>query len=288
MSTTEEETRTEVDEAAVAEASAREKGWVPKEEFRGDQSKWVDAPQYLQINGHLRNDRDRVRADLDQVRQQNANLAAQLRAQQAALDALQTEVVETKTTDLAATEAELTAQIREARKADDFDLEESLRDKREEVRRQKLGLTVDKAKPSAQATGGGASAVESPEFKQFLHDNPWFETDRVMAAASVAILSELNASGATKDLTPGQRYTLAAQKTKERFGMQEGRGASKMEGSRGGADAGGGDGTGKSYADLPSDARTACDKLSSRVVGPGKKFKTEAEWRKSYTTTYFK
>lgn len=286
MDTTTEETQTEQPQITQAETDARERGWVPKEEFRGDQSKWVDAPQYLQINGHLRNDRDRVRADLDQVKQQNSTLQAQLRAQQAALDALQETVVETKTTDLKADEADLTTQIKAARSSGDFDLEESLRDKRDKVRREAEKLSVDKPVDRVN-TGGGEDKTQTPEFRQFLADNPWFESDRVMAAASVAILAELNASGQTKDLTPSQRYALAAQKTKERFGMET-KQVSRMEGSRGGADSGGGDGTGKSYQDLPAEAKAACDRASARVVGQGKKFKTEADWRKSYAQTYFK
>jgi len=296
MSTTETEVRKGMndgagtdDTTAQAESQARQAGWVPKEEFRGDPAKWVDATQYLQINGHLRTDRDRIRSDLDNVKQQNATLQAQLRAQQAALDALQETVVETKTVDLSGREAELTAQIKAARTANDFEEEERLRDERDKVRREKEKLAVDKTGGGAQTTSTiPTDPVNTPEFRQFLSDNPWFETDKVMAAASVAILAELNASGVTKNLTPSQRYALAAQKTKERFGIADTRGAQRMEGSRGGGDAGGTDGTGKSYADLPPEAKAACDRQAQRVVGQGKKFKTEAEWRKSYAATYFK
>lgn len=275
-------------DAAVVETEAREKGWVPKEEFRGDPTKWTDAPQFLELNKNVRQDRDRLRGDINGLRSQNANLEARLRAQQAALDALQTDVTETKTANLDEQEADLTAQIKEARKSNDFDAEETLRDKREEIRREKAGLTVDKTRQNDQTRSNGKDLTQTPEFQAFLGENPWFESDKVMAAAAVAILSDLNASGKTKDLTPSQRFALVAEETKKRFGIQDRRGTSKTEGSRGGADAGGGDGTGKSYSDLPADAKAACDKMVARVVGPGKKFKDESAWRKSYAATYFK
>lgn len=296
MSTTEGETRqgiNAVDQAAAAQAaeaetSARAQGWVPKEDFRGDQTKWVGAGEFLEIQERRGVTTTRLRTDLDSVKQQNATLQAQLRAQQAALDALQETVVETKTTDLTATESDLTAQIKAARTANDFDKEEELRDKREEVRRQKARLTVDKSGGTAQAGGEVKDPTKSPEFQEFLKDNPWFETDRVMAAAAVATLAQLNAEGKTKDLTPTQRFALAAEETKKRFGIIGAKaGAQKMEGSRGGGDAGGGDGTDKAYADLPAEAKAACDRQSQRVVGPGKKFKDLASWQKSYTRTYF-
>ena len=274
--------------AGAVEAEAREKGWVPKEEFRGDPTKWTDAQQFLELNKNVRQDRDRLRSDINGLRSANANLEARLRAQQAALDALQADVVETKTATLDDQEADLTAQIREARKSGDFDTEETLRDKREEIRRQKAGLTVDKTRQTDQTRGNGKDAVNTPEFQAFLAENPWFESDKVMAAAAVAILADMNASGRTKDLTPSQRFALVAEETKKRFGIQDRRTTSKTEGSRGGADSGGGDGTGRTYADLPADAKAACDKLVTKVVGPNKRFKTEAEWRKSYTATYFK
>jgi hypothetical protein len=31
-----------------AEQSAKDRGWIPKEEFKGDKSKWIDAKEYLQ------------------------------------------------------------------------------------------------------------------------------------------------------------------------------------------------------------------------------------------------
>lgn len=289
MSTEGGDVQNGIDAAAVAaQSEARQKGWVPKEEFRGDETKWVDAAEYLTHNKRQRESGERLRADLDGVRQQNAALEARLRASQAAIDALQTDMVETKTVDFEAQELDLTGQIKAARQAGDFELEESLRDKRQEVRDEKRQLSVDKTKSTVQALPNGADPTETPEFKQFLSDNPWFKEDRVMAAASIAILSELNSSGATKDLTPSQRFALAAQKTKERFGVSERPRQSKMEGSRGGADAGGGDGTGKTYADLPQDAKDACERQAARVVGQGKRYKTTAEWQKSYTSAYFK
>ena len=46
-------------------------------------------------------------------------------------------------------------------------------------------------------------------------------------------------------------------------------------------------GGGKTYNDLPPDAKIACDGWSKQLVGEGRRHKTLADWRASYTKTFF-
>jgi len=72
-------------------------------------------------------------------------------------------------------------------------------------------------------------------------------------------------------------------------GKSEPRG-DKVEGARnGGGDEGGAPASrrGQSYANMPADARRACDDDARRFVGATKRFKTEAEWRSNYAQIYF-
>ena len=50
--------------------------------------------------------------------------------------------------------------------------------------------------------------------------------------------------------------------------------------------AGGGGGTTKTYADLPPEAKQACENFAKKLVGPGRAYKTVEEWRKAYVARY--
>jgi hypothetical protein len=131
--------------------------------------------------------------------------------------------------------------------------------------------------------------MNSQEFRDFESNNPWFKAEPMKAAAAVAAMAELNKQLAAegRSLTLAQKFAHVEASVKKAFGMETRRSAGPaVESSRGGADSGGGDGTGRSYNDLPADAKQACDDLAERFVGKGK-FKTLADWRKSYTKKYF-
>jgi hypothetical protein len=74
-----------------------------------------------------------------------------------------------------------------------------------------------------------------------------------------------------------------AAEVKEKFG--NGRSSDRVEGSRGGSTSQ--RSSGRSYADLPAADKAACDRFATRLVGEGKAFKTQAEWRKRYVADYF-
>ena len=67
-------------------------------------------------------------------------------------------------------------------------------------------------------------------------------------------------------------------------------GSSKALGGNGGTGRSGGGGggpAGKSYSDLPADAKAYCEKSAGRFVGPGKRYKDVDSWRKGYAKSYF-
>lgn len=277
---------------AQIESEASELGWVPKERFRGDPAKWTEAKDFLDYGNKalpaLKTVNRRLTREMEEVKAANANYDARLKASEAALKAVSETITETRTVDLKAQEAELTEQIKAARKENDIDLEETLRDERDALR-QKINAPVKPAVDNGGNTGQATTVdvMKSAEFKQFQKDNPWFEDDQMMAAAAVAAMANLNKTREAANLTLAQKFAHVETEVKKRFGMAVKPDRSKTEGSRGGADSGGGDGTGKTYADLPSDAKTACDDQGKRFVGAGKKFKTSAEWRSAYCAKYF-
>ena len=60
----------------------------------------------------------------------------------------------------------------------------------------------------------------------------------------------------------------------------------KVEASKGGSTGNGGT-RGKTYADLPADAKAACASFERDLVGPNRRYKTVAEWHTAYATQHF-
>lgn len=76
----------QTNEPSAAETEARQFGWVPKEEFKGEESKWRSAEEFLEkgrvINGFLRNDLEKIKLEaakykneLSQVKETMAEFA---------------------------------------------------------------------------------------------------------------------------------------------------------------------------------------------------------------------
>jgi hypothetical protein len=59
---------TPIPEPSPAELEAREMGWVPKEEFHGDEHKWVDAGEFIR-RGELFKKIDAQKKEIEQVRE---------------------------------------------------------------------------------------------------------------------------------------------------------------------------------------------------------------------------
>ena len=81
---------------------------------------------------------------------------------------------------------------------------------------------------------------------------------------------------------------VSAEAAKEitRLGASGGRPQSKVEAGRTGGGASGGGG--KSYNDLPADAKAACDGYNNTLVGKGRLHPDIESWRKAYAADYFR
>jgi hypothetical protein len=266
----------------VSEAKAI--GWVDQPEFKGDPQKWVDAKTYItrgkEYIPFLKASQRKLEAEVQVLRNELQGAKRLLTANEKALGEIKETTAEAAK---AATESELTAlraQIVEARRAGEIEREEELRDKLEETRLKLRQPAPASEKPAAPAY------ENDPTWKQFLTDNPWWESDPVMRAASLEVSKQLAAAGDLNDLTPQQRFQKIAAETRKRFGQANNRRQepSRVGGTRTTPASGEG---GTSFADLPQDAKDACVRLEARFVGPGKKFKTPDEWHADYTRTYF-
>jgi hypothetical protein len=236
------------------ESEARKSGWTPEKSFKGDPSKWIDAESWVKRGKEfipfLQTANRSMKEELAALREQNMQLERMNRANAKALEELKGEVTDQTVATAETARSELKEAIVKAHEDGDIKTELELRDKladlSETIKVAKAPATV----PVTDATRGTVTeqpdATQSPIFKQFLAENPWFQEDRIMAGAAVAAMGELNQTAEGKGMSPEERFRTVADTIKKRFGMVDNprRGApSKVESSRmSGNSGGGGDG----------------------------------------------
>lgn len=291
------------DASAQAETQARELGWEPKETFKGNPDNWVPAMEYLKkgetILPYLQADRKRLFRKVDDQGREIGQLRSALAESTEAINTLKQFTTSGALKEKDAEISSLRRQLAEARRNGTTEQEVELETQLETAKEEKAALVAE-AKPSGNGTGNGTgtgvdpqsrlrSLSETPEFGQFLRDNPWYDVsspqfDAAAHGAATAISAEIGSNPETKGLPFEQKLALVAERTKARMGIgqQQRRGTSKVEGSRGGGGGGGTRTNEPSYEALSPEAKLACDRQAKQVVGPNRAFKTEAEWQKHY------
>lgn len=290
------------------EQRAREMGWSPKEQWRGNPNSWIDAKTFVERGEHvmpiLQANSRKDRAELAALRRQLQEQGVQLQTANESIQVLTN--ISTEQGRAAAKEKrrELLRQQAQARTDGNTDLEidlgEQIADVTAEITAQAEAPAPKKGakKPSGQQPSSNEpDPVAHPDYQAFVSENSWFGVDHIKTAVATAVGQQLRSDPANNHLQGKAFFDRVVAETNKALGGQQPqqRASSKVEGAGNGAGnngsggGGGGNGTsnGKSYADLPADAKAACDKDARRLVGEGKAFKTEADWRKYYVNIYF-
>ncbi len=123
---------------------------------------------------------------------------------------------------------------------------------------------VDLTKEAGAPKGGNpAEQGKTEAFDAFVEENPWFNTDPAMRGAAIALADELVASGV---LDPKKQLAEVAKRIKAEFPHKfenparkapaavEGNGAAVRK-------------TGKTWADLPADAKQMADEFVRDIKG---------------------
>jgi hypothetical protein len=268
------------------ESKARSMGWVPKERWRGPQESWQDAESYVkrgeQLLPFLKSQTATLESQLAAEREARARIENDLKGAQEAIDTLQSFKSEVKERIDTADESALARQLAEAREAGDT---------LKEIQLMRTLAARDEPKSEAKATPAPKPIPrfeETPEGRTFVQNHPWWESDPIMKSAALGVGQKLAAEGKLNGLTPIQRAELIASETLSWAGRAQPSSApSRVEGGRSSEAAAPGEGE-HSLADLPPDAREAMKRQAKFLVGPGRRFKTEAEWQKHYLASYFR
>jgi hypothetical protein len=287
--------------APAPEVQARELGWKPKEEFQGNPENWVPADKYLErgetVLPYMQADRKRLFKKVDEQGAEIRRLSGALAESTEAINTLKQFTTSGALKEKDQEIVSLRRQLAEARRNGTPEQEVEVEAQLDTAKEERAALAAEvKAKPNGSGNGTGngngsgdprariQALAQTPEFQQFLADNPWYNEDSVARAAATAISGDIMQDPANRELSFADKLNLVAERTKARLGIgtPQRRGNSKVEGSRGGGGGGGGSSREPSYEALSAEAQAACDKQAKQVVGPNRAFKTMADWQKHY------
>jgi hypothetical protein len=275
------------------DAQAREMGWRPKEEFKGSEDKWVDAKTFVDRGEHVlpivKATADRLRKDLATERERTAGLEAAVKAGQESIAALEKYHQDDVKQKVNKARADLKEQLKAAKKAGDVDAEVELTDELGKLNAaDDAATTRDDTTVTTTRRAAPKDYTKEPEYIEWLADNQWFKDDPIKAAIAHQVSYNLRQAN---DSVTGRAFldkvTEGTNKELARLGGSRPTGKRVESGKGGAGGANGGNGSGKSYADLPTDAKKACDSFGKDLVGPNRRYKDAAEWRASYVKQYF-
>lgn len=266
------------------EREARNMGWLPEEEFKGNKDKWVDAEDFVEKGKHV----------LPILLQNNKRLQDQLLTRDQKIDNLTQSIEKLETHFTAANKravetareqvrAQLKGELKAAREDEDVDAEVEVLEKL-----QKLDKPEPDTKQSepAKGTNDTLDSDLSPEFKSWQDENKdWFGVDKKKTKLAVRIAEDI---AEDEPHLKGRAFydrcdELLAEQSGEKKDEDRSRPVSRTEsGSRGTSRS-----TSSSYSSLPADAKQVCDSDADVFVGENKKFKTLDQWRAYYAKTYY-
>jgi hypothetical protein len=180
---------------AASEALARRRGWVPKEEFEGDATKWVDADTFIErgnnFNSTLKKELAAVKAEL-----------ANFKGTAEAFKKFHAEAMKGKQSELDTALKQLKSQHREAIRDGDDDAADALEGRMDVLRKDKADLQKELDNPTIEPKGAPDLKTATPEAVETLQawvkdGNEWFENDLPMQAYALKIAEQLAANGET-------------------------------------------------------------------------------------------
>jgi hypothetical protein len=257
--------------ATTAETKARRLGWVPKEEFRGDPDKHRSAEEFLrrgeEILPILQRDNKRLHENFGKVEKELKETRETL---QSFAEFTQKNAEREYKKSLRELEARLDAAIETA------DVTQA-RQLRKEIAELDGGPPAPKPKP--EPVGEPDKPAVDPEVASWIEQNDWFNKSASLRTYAVEEFGEL------EKRYPGKSQTELLAEVKQRtvdrfpdkFGINPKRenaaavASPSAEGARRKA--------GKTYDDLPSEAKKACDKYVRTIPNYTRdKYVKDYEW----------
>lgn len=261
---------------------ARSMGWVDKEDYKDDPSHWVDAETFVrrgkQINQILRKNNDRLNKELREAKSEIGEMKLAIKDFGEQYK---------KMTENAYKQAisEVKKQIREANREGDDSLAESLEGQLDTLKEEAANIKVPgQPKPNEPPRIDVESAKAT--LGEWMQENKWYNPETNPTAFHVAdsIAQKL---AQTKPQLIGTRefLDLVTEETRktvpDAFKNPARKSGSPVSGSSEART--GSTGGKKSYADLPPEAKAACDRMTTK----GKPGYIDGFTRDRYVQNYF-
>jgi len=259
------------------ETEARAQGWVSKEEFRGSENDWVDSETFVrrgrEIMPILRKNNEKLLKELSVAKAaaEEARLAAR------EFREFQKEQFERKTKDLEVQLDQLKQAKREAISSGDGDRAQAIDDAMDVVKEERI-----EAKQNLQAAEQKAAAppqvTQDPDINEWMSKNEWFGTDRKMTAITNGLGTELRAEN--PNMTGKQFLEKLDQELStlypEKFGKK--RAANPVGGAPSSSARPASGSTKPSYANLPSEAKAACNRFVKQGLMTQDQYVSDYDW----------
>lgn len=265
------------------ESQARQLGWVPETEFRGDPGKWVDAETFVErgktVMPILKANNKKLEDSVSQLKGEVSRLTGLYEASQDAINAMREFHEEDVRNKVKQARAGLLEELKAAKREGDVDREVEIQD---EIHRLDTEQVKAKERDEKKPDATPPAPQINPVMKQWIEDHPWYGKDAKRTALAGAIATEMRQEDPEETLQGREFLDEVARRVDEFMGAS--RATTKVMGA--GRPSSGG--RGRSYDDLPADAKDTVERQANRMVGPGRAFKTKAEWQKYYADLYFK
>lgn len=228
------------DQPADVEARARNLGWKPLDQFKGDEKDFIDASEFVRRGEEV----------LPIMKAANSKLEKQVQRLEKTLEKFAEHHSKTEARAYERALSDLEARQAEAVEANDHAAVK-------EITKEMVALEKEVAKPKADETDDGEEA-----FNDWKAENPWFDKDKGLRAAAIGIAEEIKND--FKD--PVKQRAEVVKRIKadfpEKFTNPRRTQAAAVEGVGAGPKS-----TGKSYADLPAEAKKMCDEFVRDIKG---------------------
>ncbi len=275
------------------EQEARQLGWVPQEEFRGEATRWVDAQTFLD-RGHtvmpiLKATNRRLEGEVERLRGETAKLQQLFTASQESISELQKVHMDNTKAAVERAKREVLSQLKQAKEDGNIEAEVTLTDQLSDIKDQQRALDAAATQAAEQQRQASQQQQQQqaldPEFQAWVKENTWFGQDNRKTLRAMGIAQELRADPEF-DALQGRAFfdkVLSVMDERTNGGAPP---TSKVGSGR--PSGGGGSGGGKKgYNDLDADAKAACDRQAKKLVGEGRAFKDTAAWRQYYADMVF-
>lgn len=268
------------DDSEFAEEASRY-GWQPKDSYKGDPDKWVDAETFVkrgrEINPILRKNNERLLAELKQAQTQISEMQLSIKEFGDIYKKLNESAYEKAIKDVK-------AQMREARRDGDDDLADDLSDQLESLKEEAKNIKVPKI-PAPEEDQKRQQAERQLILQEWVGDNPWYSREKnpdlfyLADGIAMEVAREnpnIVGTRAFLDEVGARVRRQAPDRFKKRGSAADSSGASNNGGSAGGK-------RGRSYNDLPPEAKAACDRMTTE----GRPGYIKGFTREKYVAQYF-